>query len=143
MMKGRFGKVRSSRKNDKGASLIEFGLVVLVFYTFVFGIMDLGRALYTYHFVNHAAREATRYAIVHGSVSGDPATAADIAQYVRNIIPEGIDPKAVTVSTTWSPNNAPGSTVRIQVQDDFHFIMPLLLTRHIDMSSVSGMVISE
>jgi len=143
MMKNRTKKVRASRKNDQGASLLEFGLVVLVFYMFVFGVMDLGRALYTYHFVSHAAREATRYAIVHGAASPNPASAADIAEYIKNITPNGIDPHAITVSATWSPNNDPGSNVRIQVQDNFHFIMPLLLTTQLPMSSTSQMVISQ
>ncbi len=143
MMKNRMRKVRTSRKNDQGASLLEFGLVVLVFYTFVFGVMDFGRALYNYHFVSHAAREATRYAIVHGAASPAPATAADIAAFIQGITPSSIDPHAITVSTTWSPNNEPGSDVRIQVQDNFHFIMPMLLTTQMTMTSASQMVISQ
>lgn len=143
MVKSKMKKVRASRRNDQGASIIEFGLVVLVFYAFVFGVMDFGRALYSYHFVSHAAREATRYAIVHGAQSSDPATANDIAQYVKNIAPDGIDPNAITVSTTWSPDNTPGSNVRVQVQDNFHFIMPMLLTTQMNLSSASQMVISN
>jgi len=143
MMKNRMKKVRAPRRNDKGASILEFGLVVLVFYAFVFGVMDFGRALYSYHFVSHAAREATRYAIVHGAQSSAPATANDIAQYVKAITPDGIDPNAITVSTTWSPDNAPGSNVKVQVQDNFHFVMPLLLTTQLNLSSASQMVISN
>lgn len=136
-------KVRSARNNDQGASILEFGLVVLVFYAFVFGVMDFGRALYSYHFVSHAAREAARYAIVHGSASSEPATANDITQYVRNIAPDGIDLSAITVSTTWSPDNTPGSNVKVQVQDNFHFIMPLVLKPQMNLSSSSQMVISN
>jgi Flp pilus assembly protein TadG len=143
MMKNKMRKVRAARKDDQGVSVLEFGLVVLVFYAFVFGVMDFGRALYSYHFVSHAAREATRYAIVHGSESADPATATDIAEYVKSITPNGIDPKAITVSTTWSPDNTPGSNVKIQVQDNFHFIMPLLLTTNMNLSSASQMVVSN
>ncbi|HVA01848.1 MAG TPA: TadE family protein [Terriglobia bacterium] len=143
MMKNNMKKVRASQRDDQGASVLEFGLVVLVFYAFVFGVMDFGRALYSYHFVSHAAREATRYAIVHGAQSSDPATANEIAQYVKNITPDGIDPNAITVSTTWSPDNTPGSNVRIQVQDNFHFVMPLLLTTQMNLSSASQMVISN
>ncbi|MCL5006495.1 MAG: pilus assembly protein [Acidobacteria bacterium] len=123
--------------------MLEFGLVVLVFYAFVFGVMDFGRALYNYHFVSHAAREATRYAIVHGAGSPDPATAGDITQFVRNITPSSINPNAITVSTTWIPNNSPGSDVRVQVQDDFHFIMPLLLRSQMTFNGASQMVISQ
>ena len=143
MIKERIKKVRISGKNDRGGSLLEFGLVVLVFYAFVFGVMDFGRALYTYHFVSHAAREATRYAIVHGAQSAEPATADEIRQYVKGITPEGIDPHAITVSASWSPDNSPGSNVRIQVQDNFHFMMPLLPRSQMTLSSASQMVISQ
>lgn len=47
MMKNKVKKVRTSRKDDQGVSVLEFGLVVLVFYAFVFGVMDFGRALYS------------------------------------------------------------------------------------------------
>lgn len=143
MKKCRAKKHRMSRRNDQGASVLEFGLVVLVFYVFVFGVVDFGRALYAYHFVSHASREATRYAIVHGAQSADPATAADISQYVKSITPDGIDPNAVVVSATWSPNNSPGSSVRVQVQDNFHFIMPLVHMPPLTLVSASQMVISN
>jgi Flp pilus assembly protein TadG len=143
MNKDRAKKHRASRRNDQGASALEFGLVVLVFYVFVFGVMDFGRALYAYHFVSHASREATRYAIVRGAQSADPATATDISQYVKSITPDGIDPSAVTVSATWSPDNSPGSSVRVQVQDNFHFIMPLVRTSPLALTSASQMVISQ
>ena len=143
MTENRTTEARTSRTNDRGASVLEFGLVVLVFYAFVFGVVDFGRAVYSYHFVSYAAREATRYAIVHGAESSDPATATDIAQYVKNITPDGINPNAITVSTTWTPDNSPGSDVRVQVQDDFHFIMPPLLTSPMTFSSASQMVISQ
>lgn len=136
-------KVRRSRKNDRGAALLEFGLVVMVFFMFVFGVMDFGRALYTYHFVSNAACEATRYAIVRGATSTDPATASEIADYVRSITPSGINPNNITVSTIWSPNNAPGSSVRVQVSDNFRFMTPVLAKYQVDLSDASQMVISQ
>lgn len=136
-------KLRAPGKNDHGASLHEFGLAILLFYVFVFGAIDFGRALYAYHFVSHAAWEATRYAIVHGAHSPHPATTANLAQYVKSITPGGINPKAVTVSATWTPNHSVGSNVRVQVQDDFRFVMPLLPKARLTLSSASQMVIPQ
>ena len=39
----------------------------------LFGVVDFGRALYAYHFVSHAAREASRWAAVNGTTCGNDA----------------------------------------------------------------------
>ncbi|HEX5413977.1 MAG TPA: TadE/TadG family type IV pilus assembly protein [Terriglobia bacterium] len=134
---------RSKRCNDSGTALVEFGLVMVVFFMFVFGVMDFGRALYTYHFVSNAACEATRYAMVRGSSSTEPATASDIESYVKSLAPQGIDPSSLSVSTSWSPSHAPGSSVRIEVSDNFQCTSPFFRTYHMNLSDSSQMVISQ
>jgi Flp pilus assembly protein TadG len=136
-------KDRAPRLNEIGSAILEFGLVIVMFFMFVFGVMDFGRALYTYHFVSNAACEATRYAMVRGSSSTEPVTAADIESYVRSIAPEGIDRDNLTVSATWSPNDSPGSTVRVQVGDNFRFMTPALVSYQMSLSGSSQMVISQ
>ncbi len=67
--------------------------------TMLFGIAAFGQALYSYHFVAHAAREATRWASVNGancaadSSCKAPAAQSDVQTYVSNLIPPGIDPR--------------------------------------------------
>lgn len=134
---------RASRRNDRGAALLEFGLVMVVFSMILFGVMDFGRAFYTYHFVSNAACEATRYAIVRGSTSTNPVTAADIESYVKSMTPSGIDPNSLTISTTWSPDNKPGSNVRVQVSDNFRFMTPFLNSYQVALADASQMVISQ
>lgn len=143
MKRDGIGKERAPRLNEIGSALLEFGLVVVVFFMFVFGVMDFGRALYTYHFVSNAACQATRYAIVRGSSSTDPVTATDIQNYVKSITPEGIDPNSLKVSTTWSPNDSPGSSVHVQVSDNFKFMTPVLDSYQMTLSDSSQMVISQ
>lgn len=134
---------REARLNEIGSAVLEFGLVVVMFFMFVFGVMDFGRALYAYHFVSNAACEATRYAIVRGSSSTQPVTAADIESYVKSMAPQGIDPDKLTVSTTWSPNDSPGSTVRVQVSDNFKFMTPVMVSYQMTLKDSSQMVISQ
>jgi Flp pilus assembly protein TadG len=133
----------SKRWNDVGTALVEFGMVIVVFFSFVFGVMDFGRAIYTYHFVSNAACDATRYAMVRGSNSTNPVTAADVENYVKSIAPQGINPNSLTVSTSWSPNNAPGSSVRVQVSDNFQSASPFFRAYHIALSGSSQMVVSQ
>jgi Flp pilus assembly protein TadG len=112
---------------EQGSQLAEFGLVAILLFTFMFGIIDFGRALYTYHFVCEAAREATRFAIVRGSSCSSltspcagvskacPASQADVQNYVRNCVtPSGIDPNSVSVTgpggqLMWPGTSAPGA----------------------------------
>ena len=42
---------------------------MLVFMVMILGLMDFGRMVWSYTMVSHGAREATRYAVVHGSDS--------------------------------------------------------------------------
>jgi Flp pilus assembly protein TadG len=103
-------------KREDGGALVEYALVFIVFMTIVFGIVGFGQALYAYHFVSNAAREATRYAAVRGftcandqnggscqasnSASGitGPTTQADITAYVASITPQGINSSDVTAT---------------------------------------------
>ena len=54
-------------KGEDGNNLIEYALVFMFFMSMVLGIVDFSRALYTYHFLSNAAREATRWAAVRGA----------------------------------------------------------------------------
>ena len=135
------------RAPNLGSTLVEFAVVLTVTFMFLFGIMDFARALYAYHFVGNAAREGARYAIVRGATCNSwatacPAAASDIQAYVKNV-PLGINPSAVAVTTTWSPNNNPGSAVQVKVQYTFHFILPFLPASAMVMTSSSQMVISQ
>lgn len=98
-------------KADEGDNLIEYTLLFLVFIMIIFGIVDFGRALYSYHFVSNAAREATRWAAVNGAYCGDdsscngvngmnngPAQAGDVSNYVVGITPSGINSSGLTTT---------------------------------------------
>jgi Flp pilus assembly protein TadG len=86
------------RGSETGSTMVEFALVCVLFLTMLFGIIDFGRALYDYHFVSNAARDATRWATVNGSTCADdsscngtggmnngPVKKADVQTYVKNL----------------------------------------------------------
>jgi len=129
--------------------MVELALTVLVLLTVMFGVVEFSRALYTYHFVSNAAREATRYAMVRGASctswgTACPASATDIQNYVKGIVPTGIDPSAITVTTTWNPDNKPGSSVQVTVQYNLHSLFAFLPSSGSrTLTSTSQMVISQ
>lgn len=53
------------RRKSRGQSLVEFALVLPLFLLLVFGIMDLGLAVFSYNSITNAAREGARLAIVN------------------------------------------------------------------------------
>lgn len=139
-------RARSGR-DQRGSAVVEFAAAFAMLFLFLFSIMDLSRALYCYHFIADAAREGTRYAMVRGATctsysSACPASANDIQNYIEDV-PAGINPQALTVTTTWTPNNSPGSVVQVQVQYSFQPIFPLVRKGALVMTSSSQVVISQ
>jgi len=70
-----------TREKPRGQALVEFALVIPIFVLLLVGIFDFGRAIWVNDTLSTAAREAARYAIVHGgSTSSDSCPAGPPAQ---------------------------------------------------------------
>jgi Flp pilus assembly protein TadG len=143
-----------------GSTLTEFALVLPLLFAMLFGIIDFGRALYAYHFVSDAAREATRWASVRGlrcnGLDSCRAGSSDVSNYVVSIAPPGIDTSSskLTVNANWVPPpnalniciaepKSPGCAVQVTVTYQFSFILPFLPSSTYPMSSTAEMVISQ
>jgi len=84
-------KIRNVRQQhgEAGNALVEFAVSMVVILTLLFGIIDVGRALYAYDWVSNAARLGTRFAMVRGSscsqlLGGCPAIQSDVVAYLNN-----------------------------------------------------------
>src|ERR1700730_13830199 len=108
----------------------------------IFAMIYCAMAVSDYNFVSFEAREATRYAAVRGSSSPSPASTTDITNFV---IAEanGLNTSKITVTTTWVPNNNPGSAVRIQVRYPFSFAIPFINLRSVNLTSTAQLVITQ
>jgi Flp pilus assembly protein TadG len=128
--------------------MAEFAIATVVLTSLVFGIVDFGRALYTYHLVANAARIGARYAIVHSSCTSPctPATSAQIQTYVQGLSP---DLNGVSVSTVWSasgncttsPYTGPGCLATVTATYSYTFFIPRVPS--LTMSSRSEMIVSQ
>jgi Flp pilus assembly protein TadG len=167
----RFSRFVFRAARNQGSALTEYAIVLIVLLTFLFGIMDFSRFLYTYHFVSDIAREGTRYAVVRGATFGTTscaststfacnATAVNVQSYVQGLTPPGITPSSLTVTTTWpgtapagaatscntaNGNNSPGCLVQVAVSYPYKFMLPFLpkSSSTWTVSSTSVMVISQ
>ncbi len=140
--------LRSRTKRQRGGAAVEMALSAVIMLTMSFGILEAGHGFYAYSSIANAARDGARFAIVRGSActswhTACPATAADVQSFVRGQTPPGIDPGRMTVTTTWVPNNNPGSAVKVTVQYTFKFTLAFVTVRDATISSSSQMVIWE
>ena len=51
------------RRNDKGQTLVEFALIVVVFFSFLFTVIDFGIMFFVNETMQHAVRDGSRLAV--------------------------------------------------------------------------------
>jgi hypothetical protein len=73
-------KTLAQRKNERGATIAEFAVVALLFFTIVFGIIEFGRLLYTHNALTDATRKGARYASIHHGANANDELA--VKRYV-------------------------------------------------------------
>ena len=135
---------------------MEFAFVAPIFFLMLFAIIDFGRYVYYVQILNNAAREGTRYAIVHGANSFQPAgPATDNAavdavtrNYAIGVIGGGA---TLTVHSSWTdpqhpvdpPSNARGHVVKVSVTYSFTSLIPVVPIPPITINGESTLVINN
>ena len=115
----RFFRDQNSEE-QRGQSLVEFALLLPLMLLIVTGLFDVARAVWQENTLAYAAREGTRYAIVHGSAGSPAADPTDVNDpVIRTTIPGVVRAAAVGV---------PNVTVNVQYPDTY----PGLTTRCAD-----------
>ncbi|WP_446666294.1 TadE/TadG family type IV pilus assembly protein [Flexivirga sp. B27] len=92
---------RHTAHRDRGASLVEFAIVLPLFLVLIGGIVDFGRALFTEITLTNAAREGARSAMYGTSPlprAGQAAGSVPGAQTSNNTCPQGATTGDVTVT---------------------------------------------
>ena len=136
------GRRRYSAAGDRsGFSVVEFAILAPVVILLTLGIVDLGRLAWTASALDQSAREAARYAALHGSAHPSPATVADIKSSARSHY-VGLEPDRIIPTVTWSPSNSPGGLVTVTVSTEFHlFTYGILTGRTVTLSGESTVTV--
>ena len=153
--------------SEEGATLVEYGLIALVFLALLFGCLEFSYAFYTYHNISDAARKAVRWASVRGSQSclnvptlpNCDASATDVTAYVQGIGYPGVLPSGMHVTTKWcdastttpgtwttctaGSSNAPGNQVQVTVSYTFPIRLPYLTVTSLSLTNTANMVIVQ
>jgi Flp pilus assembly protein TadG len=70
-------------RNQRGATIVEAALIMLLFFTVVFAVLELGRVLNVYHTITNAAREGARYSVApYSGIGGTLPTSGDVQAQV-------------------------------------------------------------
>ncbi|HMB77739.1 MAG TPA: TadE family protein [Kiloniellaceae bacterium] len=117
----------SLRRSRDGASFVEFSLVAPFLVLLTLGIVDFGRVMWTSTTIEHVAREAARYAALHGAGAKVEATAASTQTYATDRA-TGLKASDMQVGVTYlGGSNASGSSVTVSVTYDFNLMLAAIL----------------
>jgi Flp pilus assembly protein TadG len=99
----------------RGGSLVEFAIVAPVTFLLMLGLLIGGMGVFRYQQVAQLARDASRWASVHGTqyaqVTGNPAaTATDVYNNAISPYAAGLNLSNLTYSVTWNASNSPAHT---------------------------------
>jgi len=115
-------------RRSRGQALVEFALVIPLLLLLIFGLIDLGRAVYVNNSLSEAAREGARWGSVQAR-SATNTTRQDIADYTvgRLTSVPGASANAIcirpgTVVLPCSFNNI----LRVEVETDLEMITPII-----------------
>ena len=134
-------------RDTLGQSVAEFAIVLPLLLTTFFGIFEFGRYYYTRISLQHAVREATRFAVT-GNVliddeSGDPLSRPNsiIRVIVENTSNIDVDLENVTI--TPADGGGPEDIVRVAVEFRYDLKLPFLRNivpnGHIDLTYSTAM----
>jgi len=105
---------------QRGATIVEFSFVLIIFLAFLLGVLDFSRLLYTWSVTNEATRAGARYAVV----CADPSDSSRILNAMQQRVPQ-----ITSIDVAWEPAsctsaNCEGVTVSVTGLN-FTWIAPL------------------
>lgn len=108
------------KAQQTGATAVEFALVLVMFLTFLLGIMDFSRMLFTWAAANEATRAGARYAVV----CDDIGQAAQVRAKMQVLLPQ-----IQSIDVAWIPASCNAATcegVTVSVTNlDYQWISPI------------------
>lgn len=107
-------------KAQSGATTVEFALSLLIFLTFLLGITDFSRMLFTWSAANEATRMGARWAVV----CDDTGSQTDVLVRMQRLLPQ-----IQTIELAWAPTGCNAATcegVTVSITNlDYQWISPI------------------
>jgi len=100
-------------RRQRGQSLLETAVTMVVIFTLVFWIIELGYVTYTYSILADAANEGVRYSIVHSG--GDPTGTQTVVKNFVATAPQNVSNSIVVAVSAPDGDYTPPNRVRVTV----------------------------
>jgi Flp pilus assembly pilin Flp len=112
---------KNKRVDEKGASAVEFAIILPILVILIFGIVEFAIAFNNYITITHAAREGARKAAVD---LFDPG----LIDYIKNkAIPLSLEDEDIVVDWEGSPADPDiGDSVWVEITYNMHLSIPLV-----------------
>jgi hypothetical protein len=136
------------RREHEGQALVEFALAVPIFLLLIFGLIDLGRAVYVNSAIAQAARDAARW----GSVQERSKWEADreaVGEYALGRLVAVPDPEATVtcekIEFTAFEYCTTYDVVAVEIRSEVQMITPIIgqLVGPLDLRAESRMVVNR
>ncbi len=133
-----------AKRNEKGQSLVELGIGLLILLLLLAGIVDLGRMVFFYISLRDAAQEGT----VFGQIN--PRSCTQINDRISEVLkmntpnpPEvSIDGVSCLTAASEVDRSCSGKEIKVRLVAPFTFAMPLLGGHTINLSTeISGTIL--
>lgn len=112
---------RTSGRRQRGQSLTEMAVSLPILLVLLAGVLDIGRAYYTYLSLRDAAAEGAAYGSIH------PTDSSGIIDRVVGESPTGVvDWTSATVTPTVLVKSCEGGGIRVQVQYSYTLLTPFI-----------------
>lgn len=120
-------RVRAERR--RGQALVEFALVIPIFLLVIFGLVDLGRAVFVNNSLAEAARDGARYASVQARSNNDASRAA-VEDWVLDRLEAVPNPTVTVTCVAKTPEfgcvGSGDDLVIVTVETDLDMITPII-----------------
>jgi Flp pilus assembly protein TadG len=127
--------IRNLLCETRGALSVEFALGVPIILSTIFGSVELGRLGFTQAALQHAAEEATRFAIVR---EGE-LTPEDIEDFAATKLTGVFDREAAVITAAAPIDPVTGtSLLSVEVNYQYQFLLPFLPTEGIQLTGNSS-----
>jgi len=131
------------QRKDHGTSIVEFALILSLFFLLIFGILEFGRYFFVQHTLQFATREGMRLALVGRRLpdgqGGFLSRTESIIQTIRENASLAVDPSSLEIYVfpvavdysdpgNWQTPNAgnPGVYMRVRARYTYKFVNPLI-----------------
>ncbi len=117
------------KRQSRGQSLVEFALLIPVLMFVLAGVLDLGRAYYSYVMITNAAREGASYGASNPTNIGSDCTTPGTIKFAacQEAAGSNFALSASNITVTESPDSSSGSSITVTVSVTFHLATGMIL----------------